>query len=49
VEGLAAEEEEGYVSGTAWTMMLVTWAVICFYAGKFFLKVLRTPPKPDDE
>lgn len=37
------------MNGTAWTMMLVTWAVILFFTAKFFIKVLRTPPKPDDE
>ena len=35
----------------AWTMLVVTWSVIFFFAGRFFLKVLRnpTPPEPDED
>lgn len=31
----------------AWLMLAATWAVIIFFTGKFFLKVLRTPISPD--
>jgi hypothetical protein len=27
----------------AWTMLIVTWAVILFFTGKFFWMVLTTP------
>ncbi|MGQ0552765.1 MAG: hypothetical protein ACT4PU_06050 [Planctomycetota bacterium] len=30
----------------AWTFMLVTWSIVVFFTVKFFLKVLKTPPKP---
>ena len=30
----------------AWTMLLVTWAVIFFFTGKFFWMVLTIPPRP---
>jgi len=33
----------------AWTMLIITWSVIIFFTGKFFWKVLTTPPRPDDE
>lgn len=33
----------------AWIMLLTTWAVIFFFTGRFFWKVLVTPPKPDSE
>jgi hypothetical protein len=36
------------MSGAAWTMLICTWAVVAFFTIKFFLKVLRTPPRPDD-
>jgi len=32
----------------AWVMLGITWAVICFFTGKFFLRVLRTPPADSD-
>lgn len=31
----------------AWTMLAATWAVIAFFTLKFFLAVLRTPPRGD--
>ena len=31
----------------AWTMLAVTWAVIIFFTLRFFLAVLRTPPRDD--
>jgi hypothetical protein len=35
------------MTGQAWLMLAVTWAVILFFTGKFFLKVLRTPITPE--
>jgi hypothetical protein len=35
------------MTASAWTMLAVTWAVIAFFTLKFFLAVLRTPPKDD--
>jgi hypothetical protein len=29
--------------------MLLSWSIITYYTVKFFLKVLRTPPKLDEE
>ena len=37
------------MTGTAWGMMLTTWAVITFFTARFFLKVLKTPAKPDGD
>lgn len=31
----------------AWAMLVVTWTVIFFFAGRFFLKVLRNPTPPE--
>ena len=31
----------------AWLMLAATWAVIIFFTGRFFLKVLRTPISPE--
>ncbi len=31
----------------AWAMLGVTWSVILFFAGRFFLKVLRNPNPPE--
>ena len=31
----------------AWIMMLITWAVITYFAGRFFWMVLKTPPKDE--
>jgi len=33
----------------AWTMLGVTWAVILFFTLRFFLAVLRKPPRQDGE
>jgi hypothetical protein len=33
------------MTGSAWVMLGVTWSVVIFFTAKFFLKVLRTPPK----
>lgn len=35
------------MTGTAWLMLIVTWTVIFFFTGRFFLKVLRTPVSPE--
>ena len=32
----------------AWIMLAITWSVISFFTGRFFMKVLMTPPRPDD-
>lgn len=32
----------------AWVMLAITWSVIAFFTGRFFVKVLMTPPRPDD-
>jgi len=29
-------------------MLLCTWAVVFFFTFKFFIQVLRTPPRADD-
>lgn len=28
---------------SAWWMLILTWSVIIFFTGRFFLKVLRDP------
>jgi hypothetical protein len=33
------------MTGSAWVMLGVTWSVVIFFTAKFFLMVLRTPPK----
>jgi hypothetical protein len=33
------------MTGSAWLMLGVTWSVVIFFTAKFFLKVLRTPPR----
>ena len=33
----------------AWTMLLITWAVIIFFPAKFFWKVMTTPPREDGD
>jgi hypothetical protein len=37
------------MTAAAWTMLLVTWAIIVFFTGKFFWMVLQTPVSPDRE
>ncbi len=37
------------MSGAAWLMLGVTWAVIGFITGRFFLKVLKTPQRGGDD
>lgn len=32
----------------AWIMLATTWSVIFFFTGRFFVKVLTIPPRPDD-
>ncbi len=36
------------MTGSAWIMLLGTWAVIGFFTGKFFLRVLRSPVRSDE-
>jgi hypothetical protein len=33
----------------AWTMLGVTWTVVISFTGRFFYKVLTTPPRRDDD
>ena len=33
------------MTATAWVMLLATWTVVTFFTARFFLKVLRTPPR----
>ena len=37
------------MTGTAWAMLALTWVVVCFFTVRFFLKVVRTPPRPSDD
>lgn len=32
----------------AWIMLAVTWTVITFFTVRFFLAVLRTPPRDEE-
>jgi hypothetical protein len=32
----------------AWLMLIVTWSVVIFFTAKFFIAVVRTPPREDD-
>lgn len=29
-------------------MLIVTWGVVTFFMARFFLKVIRTPPREDE-
>jgi hypothetical protein len=31
---------------SAWIMLGVTWTVVTFFTARFFLKALRSPPRP---
>ncbi|MGH9338693.1 MAG: hypothetical protein ACRD1R_03670 [Acidobacteriota bacterium] len=31
------------MSASAWVMLGITWAIIFFFTGRFFLRVLRSP------
>jgi len=33
------------MTGSAWLMLIGTWTVIVFFTVRFFLKVVRTPPR----
>jgi hypothetical protein len=33
----------------AWLMLAVTWAVIAFFTLRFFLAVLRAPPRSETD
>lgn len=35
------------MSTEALTFMLATWSVVAFFTIRFFLKVLKTPPRED--
>lgn len=48
VEGLARQGAHRDMTTSAWMMLAVTWAVIGFFTLKFFLAVLRTPPRDRD-
>jgi hypothetical protein len=37
------------MTSSAWLMLGITWAVIAFFTVRFFIKVLRTPPRPAGE
>ena len=32
----------------AWLMLIVTWSVVIFFTARFFIAVVRTPPREDD-
>jgi len=34
---------------SAWIMLGITWAIVLFFAGRFFWMVLKTPPRPDSD
>jgi hypothetical protein len=36
------------MTSNAWIMLVATWAVVIFFAGRFFWRVLTTPQKKDD-
>lgn len=33
----------------AWIMLGITWSVVIFFTAKFFLKVMKTPIRSDDD
>ena len=33
---------------SAWLMLIVTWGVVIFFTARFFIKVVRTPPRDGD-
>jgi len=35
------------MTGSAWAMLTVTWTVVIFFTVRFFVKVLRTPIRPE--
>lgn len=37
------------MTASAWLMLAATWAVVGAFAIRFFLAVLRTPPRDRDE
>lgn len=36
------------MTAAAWTMMLITWAVITFFTARFFIRVVKTPERMGD-
>jgi hypothetical protein len=37
------------MTSAAWAMLIGTWTVVFFFAGRFFFKVLTTPSRGDSE
>ena len=35
------------MTSAAWARLIGTWTVVFFFAGRFFFKVLTTPPKDE--
>lgn len=33
---------------SAWLMLLVTWSVVIYFTVRFFVKVVKTPPREGD-
>jgi hypothetical protein len=46
---MGAQTTEDAMTGAAWAMLAVTWAVVLYFTVRFFLKVLRTPPSDGDD
>ena len=38
-----------YMTTSGLIMMVAAWSIIIFFTAKFFIKVLKTPQRPDDE
>lgn len=37
------------MTASAWWMLILTWTVIIFFTGKFFIKVVKNPGKGGEE
>lgn len=37
------------MTAEAWVTLILTWAVITYFTARFFLKVLRTPPRGEED
>lgn len=37
------------MTASAWMMLVGTWAVVIFFTARFFLAVVRHPPREDGE
>jgi hypothetical protein len=44
---VAVEGGEVVVTTAAWIMLTVTWSVVGYFTGRFFLTVLKTPIRPE--